>query len=208
MATLILGATGGIGSALARSWPQEALWLGGRDEERVTQLAAPLQATPLTADFGYESQVRQLFAGLTLPLDTILYAAGAAYPEPLASTSAEHTRRIWNANYFGVLWTLKYGLPHLAPGGRVYVIGARPELVLARGFGQYAASKAAVATLLSVTRLEHRQLTLTLVLPPAVETPLWQQVGRAPRGAIAATQVAQAILQDRSGSGGPELRVE
>jgi NAD(P)-dependent dehydrogenase (short-subunit alcohol dehydrogenase family) len=209
MTTLIIGATGGIGSALARAWSGEALVLSGRDEDRVEALAAELKATAARTDVGFESHVKALFDAVEGPLDTIVYAAGSAYPEPLKDTSGDATRKVWNANYFGVVWTLKHGLPRLAPGGRLYAIGARPELVTARGFGQYAASKAALARLLEVARLEAKGTTLTLVLPPAVDTGLWQQVGRAPRGAMNPAQVAQAIVQDRAqAEGQPELRVD
>ena len=208
MATLIFGATGGIGAALARGWQDAPLWLSGRDEAKLSALAAETKATPLRADLGYESHIRALLEGLSTPLDTLIYAAGAALPEPLSGATPEAARRVWNANYFGALWVLKYGLPKLMEGGRMYFIGARPELVTARGFSQYAASKAALSRLLEVARLEARGKTLTLVLPPAVDTPLWTQVGRVPKGAISVEAVADAIIADRAGAGGAELRVE
>lgn len=207
MTTLILGATGGIGSALVQSWPDQALYLSGRDEAKLQALAQPLNAKPSRVDVGFESQVSKLFEGLPDNLDTIIYAAGSAYPEVLATAKAENVRHVWNANYFGVLWTLKYGLPKLAAGGRLYVVGAREDLTAARGFSQYAASKAAVARLLTIARLEARGKTLTLVLPPAVDTGLWAQVGKVPKGAVTPQVVAEAIVADRSGAGQEELRV-
>ena len=77
----------------------------------------------------------------------------------------------------------------------------------ARGFSQYAASKAAAARLLEIARLEARQQTLTLVLPPAVDTGLWAQVGKVPRGALSPGAVAQAIIADRAAAGGDQLRL-
>ncbi|BDP42268.1 short-chain dehydrogenase [Deinococcus aetherius] len=205
--TLVIGATGGIGSAVARSFAASSpLTLAGRNAEKLQALAAELEAGAHPLDVGFESHLRALFEGLG-ELETVIYAAGAALPHLLAEADAARVRSVWNANYFGVLWTLKYGLPRLAPGGRLYVIGARPELVTARGFSQYAASKAAVARALEVARLETRGKTLTLVLPPAVDTPLWTQVGRPPRGALAPGAVAAALLADRAGPGGDELRV-
>ena len=172
MATLLIGATGGIGSALARGWKDEQLWLSGRNEAKLTALAAELGATPLRADLGYESHIRALLDGLETPLDTVVYAAGSAHPEALNAATPDAVRRVWNANYFGAMWVLKYGLPKLANGGRMYFIGARPELVTVRGFSQYAASKAALGRLLEVARIEARGKMLTLVLPPAVDTAL------------------------------------
>ncbi|WP_425146895.1 SDR family NAD(P)-dependent oxidoreductase [Deinococcus sp.] len=208
MATLIIGATGGIGAALAQAWQDQDLWLSGRDEAKLRALASELHAAPLRADLGYESHIRALLEGLEKPLDTLVYAAGSAYPEALGAATPDAVRKVWNANYFGALWVLKYGLPKLAEGGRMYFIGARPELVTARGFSQYAASKAALARLLEVARIEARGKTLTLVLPPAVDTPLWTQVGRTPKGAMSAGAVAGAIIADRLGEGGAELRME
>ena len=207
MTTLILGATGGIGSALTRLWTADELYLSGRDETKLQALAGERQASLLKADVGFESQVSRLFEQLPDSLDTIVYAAGSAHPEPLAQLNAGNVRQIWNANYFGLIWTLKYGLPKLASGGRLYVIGAREDLTAARGFSQYAASKAGVARLLSIARLEARGKTLTLVLPPAVDTGLWAQVGKVPRGAVSPDVVAQAIVDDRSGAGQEELRI-
>ena len=207
MTTLILGATGGIGSALTQLWTPGELWLSGRDEGKLKTLAGERQAQMVKADLGYESQVSRLFGQLPGELETIIYAAGSAYPEPLAQLRAENVRHIWNANYFGVIWTLKYGLPKLAASGRLYVIGAREDLTTARGFSQYAASKAGLARLLSIARLEARGKTLTLVLPPAVDSRLWEQVGRVPKGAISPEVVAQAIVADRAGEGQDELRI-
>ena len=207
MSTLILGATGGIGSALTQLWTPGDLWLSGRDEGKLQTLAQARQATPLKADLGYESQVSRLFEQLPAELDTIIYAAGSAYPEPLAQLKAENVRQVWNANYFGVIWTLKYGLPKLASGGRLYVVGAREDLTTARGFSQYAASKAALARLITIARLEARGKMLTLVLPPAVDTGLWTQVGKVPKGAVSPQVVAEAIVADRAGEGQDELKI-
>ena len=100
------------------------------------------------------------------------------------------------------------GLGRLNAGGRVYLIGARPELVTARGFSQYAASKAALARAAEIARLEHRGVGITLVLPPAVDTALWAQVGRVPKGAVTPDVVARAIAAHRAAEPTPELRVD
>lgn len=156
MRTLIVGATGGIGAAAARAFAAQSgpLWLSARHRERLETLAAELGAEARPADLGYESHVSALLEGLT-ELDTVVYAAGAALPSPLAEADPARVRAVWNANYFGALWLLKHGLGRLAPGGRMYLLGARPELVTVRGFSQYAASKAALARAAEVARLSY-----------------------------------------------------
>lgn len=206
MNTLILGATGGIGSAVARALAGRGeLILSGRDTARGEALAGELGARFVAADLAFESHVARLFEAVPR-LDTLVYAAGAAHPQLLKTAQAADVRAVWNANYFGALWALKHGLPKLQAGGRVYLIGARPELVTVRGFSQYAASKAALARLAEIARLEARGVGLTLVLPPAVDTPLWGQVGHAPKGAVAAKVVALSIAEHLDGEGGDELR--
>lgn len=209
MNVLIIGATGGIGAATARAFAGAGakLTLSGRNPDKLATLAGELGAAPHPADVSFESHVRVLLETVSA-VDTLVYAAGAALPGPLATADPAHVRAVWNANYFGALWTLKHGLGRLNTGGRVYLLGARPELVTARGFSQYAASKAALASAAQIARLEHRQAGVTLVLPPAVDTGLWAQVGRAPHGAISADRVARAILTDRSGQTQPELLIE
>ena len=206
MNTLIIGATGGIGAATARALAAQGdtLTLSGRNEATLSALAAELGAAHHAADVGYESHVRALLEGVP-SLDTLIYAAGAALPEPLKDADPGHVRAVWNANYFGALWVLKHGLGRLNPGARVYLIGAKPELVTARGFSQYAASKAALARAAEIARLETRGTDITLVLPPAVDTALWAQVGRVPRGAVTPDAVAQAIAADRAGPAQTEL---
>ncbi|WP_309572361.1 SDR family NAD(P)-dependent oxidoreductase [Deinococcus sp.] len=208
MNTLIFGATGGIGAATARSFAAQGdtLTLSGRDDGKLTTLAGELGAASRVADVGYESHVKALLDGVE-GLDTLVYAAGVAQPEPLKDADPVKVRAVWNANYFGALWVLKHGLSRLNAGGRVYLLGARPELVTARGFTQYAASKAALATAAGIARLEARGVGITLVLPPAVDTGLWAQVGRVPKGAITPDVVAQAIAQDRAGAVQNELRI-
>ena len=84
MHTLILGATGGIGAATARAFAAagHTLILSGRDETRLAALASELGATGRVADVGFESHVRTLLEAAP-ELDTLVYAAGAALPEPL-----------------------------------------------------------------------------------------------------------------------------
>lgn len=209
MHTLIVGATGGIGGAAARAFAArgDRLTLSGRDAGRLAALAAELGADAKAADLGYESHVRALLEE-TGEIDTLIYAAGAALPSPVQQADPAAVRAVWNANYFGALWVLKHGLGRLTPGGRVYLLGARPDLVTARGFSQYAASKAALSRAAEIARLEVRDLGITLVLPPAVDTGLWSQVGRVPRGAISPEVVAAALVQDRDGPPQRELRPE
>jgi len=209
MKTLILGATGGIGQALTRAFATsgEQLFLSGRNSSVLRELAQETGAEYSAADLAKELEVRALLEEVG-QFDTLIYAAGAVSSSPLENLESLAAERVWNANYWGAVWSLKHGLPRLAQDGKVYLLGAYPELVTARGMSQYAASKAALAGLAKIAALE-RKNTVTLVLPPAVNTPLWNGMGgKAPKNALEPETVAQKILEDALSSAyTSELRI-
>ena len=90
---LIIGASGGIGTALVGALtdyePTYELTLVGRDARNLRGLSGQAVPTDVTS----ELEVEALFADLP-PQDLIVYAAGDIQPEPLASTSADSWNRV------------------------------------------------------------------------------------------------------------------
>ena len=201
---LIIGATGGIGSALSERLEGYAMTLVGRDGGKLRALRE--RGTVVPTDVSSELEVEALFASLP-PLDLLIYAAGDIAPAPLTATTGESWRRVLDANLTGLFYTLKYAADKWEEGARVFVLGARPELVTYKGFGAYAASKAAATALLKVAALEGRRAAFTLVLPKAVNTAFWEGVGKAPKDALSPGAVADAILKSLQGEPENELRV-
>ena len=204
---LIIGASGGIGTALVEALtdyePTYELTLVGRDARNLRGLSGQAVPTDVTS----ELEVEALFADLP-PQDLIVYAAGDIQPEPLASTSADSWNRVLDANLTGLFYTLKYASGKLNQDARIFVLGARPELVTFRGFGAYAAAKAGVAALVKVAAQEYkRKASLTLVLPKAVNTGFWEAVGKPPKDALEPRAVAEAIVKSLAGEPEDELRV-
>lgn len=204
---LIIGAGGGIGSAVVRSLVDYELTLVGRNAHKLHGLAQGLAGQVIPTDMASELEVEALFADL-LPQDVVVYAAGDIAPAPLSATSADAWTRVMDANLTGLFYTLKYAGTRLTPGARIFVLGARPELVSFRGFGAYAAAKAGVAALVGVAAHEYRrQASLTLVLPRAVATDFWKSVGTPPKDALEPETVAAAIRESLAGEPQLELRV-
>ena len=200
---LIIGAGGGIGSALVKALKDYELTLVGRDARKLQGLRGQAVPTDVTS----ELEVEALFADLP-PQDLIVYAAGAIDPEPLGSTTTESWNRVMDANLTGLFYTLKYADGKLNKDARIFVLGARPELVTFRGFGAYAAAKAGVAALVKVAAQEYkRKAFLTLVLPKAVDTDFWEHVGKVPRDALSPGTVAEAIVKSLMRAPEDELSV-
>lgn len=200
---LIIGAGGGIGSALVEALSGYELTLVGRDARKLQRLNGQAVPTDVTS----ELEVEALFADLP-PQDLIVYAAGDIQPEALSSTSADVWNRVMDANLTGLFYTFKYADTKLNKDARIFVLGARPELVTFRGFGAYAAAKAGVAALVKVAAQEYkRKASLTLVLPKAVDTRFWENLGKVPKDALEPSAVADAIVASLGGAPEDELKV-
>ncbi len=205
---LIIGATGGIGSSLARQLKDPyQLTLVGRNDAKLRDLKNSLGASVIPTDVSSELETQALFEEIS-PVDLLVYSAGDIQPELVKMASGDAYRRVLDANLTGLLFTLKYAEAKLNEGSRVYVLGARPELIAYRGFGVYAAAKAGVKALVDIAALEYkRKATFTLVLPRAVNTDFWKNVGKAPADALSPDNVASAIVESLGREPLSELKV-
>ncbi|MGL4611640.1 MAG: SDR family NAD(P)-dependent oxidoreductase [Trueperaceae bacterium] len=205
---VIIGATGGIGNCLAEQLKTKyQLTLVGRNETRLRELRSSTGATIVPTDVSSELEVQALFDDVA-PVDLLVYSAGDIQPELLKMASGDAFRRVLDANLTGLLFTLKYVEAKLNEGSRIYILGARPELITYRGFGVYAAAKAGVKALVDIAALEYkRKTTFTLVLPKAVNTDFWKNVGKPPSDALSPDDVATAITTSLTQEPTTELRI-
>ena len=203
---LIIGAGGGIGSALCGRLDGYEAVLVGRDPRKLARAQRPGDRAVPT-DVRSELEVEALLADLE-SIDLLVYAAGAITPSPLGATTADTWAQTIDANLTGLFYVLKHAGGKLNPGARVFVLGARPELVNVRGLGAYAAAKAGVAALLGVAARELRgRASFTLVLPKAVDTAFWEGVGKPPKDALRPEEVAEAMIKSLAGEPEHELRI-
>ncbi len=195
--TLIFGATGGIGASLARTLPAPLI-LAARNAKKLRELELETGAYAVPTDVCNELELDALVQEVIARggLKVLIYAVGDIAPASILEANAQDLERVWRANVLGAQLVLKHFAPLLEPHARVYLLGAKTELITFKNFSGYAASKAALDSLAAIARLELR-CAVTVVKPPAVNTDFWQKLGaRAPRNAIGADAVAQAILLD------------
>ncbi|GEM86361.1 short-chain dehydrogenase [Meiothermus granaticius NBRC 107808] len=195
MSTLVVGATGGLGQALARALSGRGgkLFLLAREARALGDLASSLGGEALPADLASELEVSAALAEAG-PLDLLIYAAGAVSRASLREMSRAEAERIEMANCGGVALTLKYA--RFTSGARVILLGVYPELVTVPGLAAYAASKLGAEALLNVARKEFRRegVRCTLVRLPAVATGLWAPLGGPPKSALQPQEAAARIL--------------
>jgi NAD(P)-dependent dehydrogenase (short-subunit alcohol dehydrogenase family) len=199
--TLLIGATGGIGQALARHLAGRAsrLWLSGRNGQILAGLARDLSALAVPAELGHELEVQAL-AEEVGPLDLLLYAAGAVQKAGVREQNLADLERLTTANLTGLALLLKYA--RFNPQARVAVLGVYPDLVSVPGLSAYVATKLGAEGLVNVARKEFRRegVRFCLVRLPAVATDLWAPLGGAPKTAlhpeVAAVRILEGVLAE------------
>ncbi|MEZ0322108.1 MAG: SDR family NAD(P)-dependent oxidoreductase [Thermus sp.] len=195
MRALILGATGGLGRALAQALKGNELLLSARRAGALRTLAEEVGGKPLPTDLTDELEVRALMeeAG---PLDLLLHAVGLAAKAPLRALGREALEGMMAAHLLTAHLVLKHA--RFRPEARAVFFGAYPNYVQVPGFAAYAAAKAALEGYLGAARKElgREGVYVVVVRLPAVATPLWEPLGGPPRGALFPEEAARRVLSE------------
>jgi short-subunit dehydrogenase len=209
---LITGASSGIGRALALccAAPGVRLHLGGRDADRLAQVAAEARAqgaevAERIADVR-DAAAMQHWIATSGRLDLVIANAGiSAGTGNGAPEQAAQTRAIFATNLDGVLNTVLPALTAMtgqAPGadgwrGRIAAIASIAAFVPAPGAPAYCASKAAVDSWIvaSGKLARERGVALISVCPGYIRTPM-TATNRFPMpGLMDADRAARTILR-------------
>ena len=182
---LITGASSGIGAALAEIYaaPSVALYLGGRDETRLSELAGRCElagaachtaAIDVTDSAAMKAWVEASDAQSAL--DLVIANAGISAGTGFAGESPEQTRRIMKTNVDGAFNTVLPVLPAMIERKRGQV-AVMSSLASFRGFPgapAYCGSKATIRLWGEGQRVWLRQhkVQLSVICPGFVRTPM------------------------------------
>ena len=179
---LILGASSGIGAALAREYARRGaiVALAARRAERITQLAGELGGAPralaipcdVTRDGDCERAVAQTVAAFGR-LDVLIANAGIGAAGTFEELTLADYRRVFETNVFGVLRGLKAGIAELKKSrGRFAIVGSVAGYVSSPGTSAYSMSKFAVRALAIALRHELRGsgVSVTHIAPGFVDS--------------------------------------
>lgn len=181
--TVITGAAGGIGAAVAAA----TLTAGHRvalvdlaaDALEKTAADLPGECLLLPADVG--EPLEDLFATVRNtcgPLTHVVGAAGVLSTSPLATTSDDAWQRHLRVNATGTFHLLRASAAELTRGGSIVVIGSNAARVPRTDLAGYAASKAAAAAVTRVAALElaEREIRCNVVEPGSTDTAMQRDV--------------------------------
>ena len=192
---LVTGASSGIGSAVARALAQRGVHvaLAARRVERLQALSEELtrdgrtQALAIACDVRNPDEV-QAAVRQTLDrwgqLDILVANAGFGYRAPLVEGDITRWKDMIDTNVYGLLLTLKYGVPPLLERGQGHVIvtssvaGRMPT----PGGSAYCGSKFAATAIADVLRQEvgPKGVRVTTIEPGVVISEFQEVAGYTP----------------------------
>jgi len=215
---VITGASSGIGLATAVAAAKQGarLVLAARSGQALQEIVQKIndgggKAVYVIADVGKREQVEHV-AEVAIQkygrIDTWINDAGGSIYGRLDEVSDEDNRRLFDTNFWGVVYGSLAALPHLkANGGALINVGSEVSDAVVPLQGMYSASKHAVKGFTDALRVEIEEIdeapvSITLIQPTAVNTPFPQharnymdQEPKLPTPQIDPAKVADAILE-------------
>ena len=171
----VIGATGGIGSAICHALsPDTKILAQGRSFRRLGDLASRLSnVTPVAS--GLDADSLHEVAGKISNLDWLVLSVGCVEPTPTEKLTVEAWDAVINSNLTSVAFAFKGALKHLLKSSdpRVFVIGSIAGIT---GFEQeaaYCAAKWGVRGLAASLRAEFPQFQICVLNLGATDTNLW-----------------------------------
>lgn len=189
---IIVGGSGGIGSAVARrvAASGRALHLIGRDAARLSAIAAETGASHVVADVGDREALARAIAAAGAVLGGLAYAVGSITLKPVSRISDDDIERDFRLNALGAFRAIQLALPALKANPDSSSVLLFSSIAVAQGFTSHASTgmaKGAVEGLtLSLAAELAPKLRVNCIAPSLTQTPL-------AAGLTANPQVASAI---------------
>lgn len=217
---VITGASSGIGLTTARMAARQGarIVLAARNEEAMRKLEQEInasggQAVGVVADVGNEADVRKIadtansrFGGF----DTWVNNAGISVYGKIEQISIDDHRRLFETNFWGVVYGSRVALEHLKQrGGALVNVGSTVSDRAIPLQGMYSASKFAVKGFTDALRMEVEEegapVSVSLIKPAGIATPFIEHAKNyldkeptLPPPVYAPETVAEAILHAAS----------
>ena len=182
---LIVGGTGGIGSAIARKVSAEGakVVIAGRNRAKAELLAQELNsrggdAYAIDVDVTNPNSVKNLAQQVSSTLgkiDVLVNAFGQGIIKPLKEIKAENAKEIIDVNVFGTFLVTQTMVTYLNEDAQVLMFPGTMGKFIMRNSSVYSASKFAIQgfTKALTEELKRDQITFTLFYLGGVDTPFW-----------------------------------
>jgi NAD(P)-dependent dehydrogenase (short-subunit alcohol dehydrogenase family) len=196
VAVLVLGASGGIGGALARRLAAERVGLvvAGRDAARLEAIAAETGATPFVLDATRPAEVEAAAAravDLDGRLDGLANCVGSILLKPAHLTSEEEWDAVVATNLKSAYASVRAAVRVMTAGGSVVLVSSAAARLGLANHEAIAAAKAGVIglTLSAAASYAPKGIRVNAVAPGLVRTPLTARI----TGSEAALKASSAM---------------
>jgi NAD(P)-dependent dehydrogenase (short-subunit alcohol dehydrogenase family) len=174
MRVVVVGASSGLGRSVAIGLGQrgETVALLARRFDRLVDAAREIGTGALaincdvTDASSCQSAIEEAQQGLG-GIDALVYATGVGALGRLIDLTVEDWRRTFDTNVIGAALVTRSAIPHLAASGgvAVYLSSVAGSLTAPwPGLGSYAASKAALGTVVDAFRVDHPSIGFTQII--------------------------------------------
>ncbi|MEN9435292.1 MAG: hypothetical protein RLZZ422_2881 [Pseudomonadota bacterium] len=198
---LITGATSGIGKQLALNYAQQGWQViaCGRNATKLAQLQEQANTSTfkvLQFEITQRNQVLQAGQAIDKKIDLVILNAGTnRYIDNAVEFDSQLFEEIIQTNLLGMSYCLEAFTRHITSGGQLALVGSSAYLFPFTRAEAYGASKAAVAYLAQSLALDLKPqgITVSLIIPGFVETPLTDKNDFAMPMRISTEQAAKDI---------------
>ena len=196
---VITGGNSGIGLATAKRFVAEGakVVISGRDQSTLDAAVRELgeNALGVAGDISKLEDIDRLIAAATDrfgKIDILFANAGIAPFAPITDIDEQFYDQTFAVNVKGVFFTVQKALPHLNDGASIVVTSSISNELGMEGASVYAATKAAVRSLVRNMAAEFapRGIRVNTLSPGPIETPIYGRLGMPPE---AAEQMAEAL---------------
>lgn len=196
-AVVVLGATGGIGRAVVDRLHMRGahLMLGARDENRVAELAAGIEAASYRIDAADPASIEACIAEAHKTygrLDGIVNCLGTLLLKPAHLMTDAEWNETLQVNLTSCFSALRAGIKAMTPGGGsiVFISSAAARIGLANHEAIAAAKAGVVGLALSAAAsYGHRGIRVNVVAPGLVATPLTERITSNPKALEASVRM-------------------
>jgi NAD(P)-dependent dehydrogenase (short-subunit alcohol dehydrogenase family) len=177
---LITGAKGGLGNFVTEAFLEAGATVVGVSRSIQASDFPHARFAAMPAELSSGEAARRLadeVAARFQKIDILVHLVGGfAGGKPVHQTDDETFERMLDVNLKSAFYMARAVLPHMRNrgGGRILAIGSRAAVEPSPGAGAYAASKAALVSLIRTIAAENkdRGISANVILPGMMDTPL------------------------------------
>jgi NAD(P)-dependent dehydrogenase (short-subunit alcohol dehydrogenase family) len=182
---ILLGASSGFGLATAKAAAAEGakVVIVSGNQQRIDEALKELPAGSegYSVDLGKEENIRDFFDTIG-SFDHLVYTAAENLTLNLiGETEIDKARQFLNLRFWGAYAAVKYGAPHINPGGSVCLTSGNASLRPGKGWTMAASICGAMEGLVRALAVELSPIRVNSVVPGVVRSNLWNSMPAADR---------------------------